>query len=272
MERDSESTRRTFLRGTAAAALGTTAVAGCVDDSGTDEEGSGDTPTEGDESPTATPGEPVTDRIRVGVDNTPDEFDANPWTPQDNTTGDRFLTELNGLNVVNDTEITLSGTTVPTPHKPGRDDVEVMTWVEDYSVEQPYDWWQSFDDRATYWNGDRIDAETLVTHNHVAWFRNGNKFVEGATFNEEAEDQWTRHGWFNKGDVPGQEANPVALPILEAEVATPIALLFNPPMHPDFTEPYLEQYRNATSEEELESINSELSGDRITLERLLEKG
>lgn len=292
-DRDRRLSRRQYAQ--ILAGISTVGLAGCGGDSGdtptaadddtpTEADGDGgdtptaadgdggDTPTETEETPTNTPAEPVTDRMRVGVDNTPGEFDINPWTPQDNTTGDRFLMELNGLNVVDDTVITLSGTTVETPHKRGYEEVELMTWIEDYSVEAPFDWRQSFDDRATYWNGDPYDAEALVAHNHVAWFRNGNKFVEGSTFNQEAEDQWTRHGWFNKGDVPNQEANPVALPILESEVATPIALLFNPPIHPDFTEPYLERYRNAGTSEEVNSISGDLSSDRIPLERLAENG
>jgi hypothetical protein len=225
-----------------------------------------------DETDTATPGaEPVTNRVRVPANNTPSEFNANPWLAQDNTTGDRFLFELNGLNVVDttDPDVALSGTTVPTPHKPGHEEVEVMTWVEDYSVDPPHDWRQTYDDRATFWNGDPYDAEALVTHNHVAWFRNGNSFSEGSTFNQEAEDQWTRHVWTNKGDVPNQEANPVATPILENDAN---ALLYNYPMHPDFTEPYLEQYQNASSEEAVNSISSDLTSDAITLERMAENG
>jgi iron complex transport system substrate-binding protein len=50
MARDSQSTRRTFLRGTAAAALGTTAIAGCVSDDQSGDGGDG-----GDSTETSTP-------------------------------------------------------------------------------------------------------------------------------------------------------------------------------------------------------------------------
>jgi len=240
---------------------------------GTDTPGDGtDTPGDGTDTGTDSGGDPVTERIRVGVNNTPAEYDSNPWTAQDNTTGDRFLTELNGLNVVDEIGVSLSGTTVSTPNKPNHEEVEIMTWIEDTSVETPFDWWQSYDDRATFWNGDPYDAEALVTHNHVAWFRNGNKFTEGATFNEEAESQWRRHGWNNKGNAAGQEANPVSKPVLEATVGNRIALLFNPPLHPDFTEPYLEQYQNASSSDAISSINDDLTSDRISLAQLAENG
>lgn len=273
--RDGELSRRRY--GQILAGIGTAGLAGCPGSSdGTetatgDDGGGGGAGNSADETSTTTDGspQPVTDTIRVGVNNTPSEFNANPWTAQDNTTGDRFLMELNGLNRVDSTEISLSGTTVPTPHKPDHDEVEIMTWIEEYSIEAPYDWRQSYDDRATFWNGDPYDAETLVTHNHVAWFRNGNKFVEGATFNEEAVDQWTRHGWFDKGDAPDQKKNPVSKPVLE-DAAT--GLLFNPPMHPDFTKPYLRKFESAGTEEKASAVGSDLTSDSISLDRLAENG
>ncbi|WP_436928334.1 hypothetical protein [Halosimplex halobium] len=229
----------------------------------------GSTPTDSEGSETATDRQAVTDTIRVAANNSPDVFDANPWTPQDNTTGDRFLFELNGLNNVHIPDNAYSGTTVPTPHKPDHEEVELMTWIEDWSVEEPYDWRQTYDDRASWWNGDPYDAPTLVTHNHVAWYFNGNAFTEGQTFNEEAEEQWVRHGWYDKGSVPEQEPNPVARPILE-DTAT--GLLFNYPMHPDFTEPYHERYEDASSADQVSQISDEVGSDRITLQRIQENG
>ncbi len=249
------------------AGLGTASLAGCPGSSNGDSGGDNSSDGTGDGSGGSSG--PVTDTIRVGVDNTPAEFNASPWTPQDNTTGDRFLMELNGLSQVDAKDVSLSGTTVATPHKPDHEEVEVMTWIEDYSVEPPYDWYQNYDDRATFWNGDPYDAEALVTHNHITFLRTGNKFAEGMTFNEEATDQWTRHGWFDKGEVSGQTENPVSKPVLEDAASM---LLFNPPMHPDYTEPYLEEFEAATTKEKTESIDGDLTSDTIPLERLVENG
>ncbi|QLH80318.1 ABC transporter substrate-binding protein [Halosimplex pelagicum] len=227
----------------------------------------GDTPTESDDggSETATASQAVTDTVRVAVNNSPDVFNWNPWTPQDNTYGDNWMSELNGLNNVHTKTNAYSGTTVPTPHKPDHEEVELMTWIEEWTVNEPYDWRHHLDDRASFWNGDPYDAPTLVQHNHTAWFFNGNKYTEGATFNEEAEDQWTRHGWFDKGTVPEQDPNPVAKPIIEAQAK---GLLFNPPLHTDFTDPYHEQFQDASSAEEVSSVSDELASDRVSLQRI----
>ncbi|WP_436924412.1 ABC transporter substrate-binding protein [Halosimplex amylolyticum] len=270
------------------AGMGTAALAGCPsggdntataggDGVGDDDAGPTDTPGEGDggtptDEPTGETGtdrQPVRDTIRIAVTNSPDVFDWNPWTPQDNTSGDNWMSELNGLTNVHTPENAYSGTTVPTPHKPDHDEVELMTWIEEWTVEEPYDWRHHLDDRASFWNGDPYDAPTLVTHNHVAWFFNGNKFTEGETFNEEAEDQWTRHGWFDRGEVPEQDENPVAKPVLEAQAK---GLLFNPPLHPDYTEPYLERFQDAGSSDEVGSISDDLTSDRVSLQRVSEEG
>ncbi|MFC7142676.1 hypothetical protein ACFQMA_22935 [Halosimplex aquaticum] len=269
------------------AGMGTVALAGCpsgggdtatpdgdaTGDATTTEtagsDGDGGTSTDGTDAGAGTDRQPVRDTIRVAVNNSPDVFNWNPWTPQDNTTGDNWMSELNGLTNVHTPENAYSGTTVPTPHKPDHEEVELMTWIKEWTVEEPYDWRHHLDDRASFWNGDPYDAPTLVTHNHVAWMFNGNKFTEGETFNEEAEDQWTRHGWFDKGEVPAQDPNPVAKPILEAQAK---GLLFNPPLHTDYTKPYLERYQDAGSSDQVSTVSDDLTSDRVSLQRISEEG
>ncbi len=267
--------------------MGVAGLAGCPSDSGsggeTPEDGGADTETPADsggEDPTATPTDDsseatatdrqaVTDSIAVGIANSPDVFNWNPWTPQDNTIGDLWMTELYGLSNVHTGDNSYSGAAIPTPHKPDHDEIEVMTWIEDHEVEPPYDWRQHYDDRSEFWNGDPFDADALVTHNHVQYFHDGNKFAEGATYNQEAEDQWTRHGWFDKGEVPDQDPNPVSTPVLETEASR---LNFNPPTHPDFTQPYVEKYQDASSTDQVESVTNDLGSDRISLQRIQENG
>ncbi|WP_436924432.1 ABC transporter substrate-binding protein [Halosimplex amylolyticum] len=235
-------------------------------DGGTD----GDTETSGGEdTDTATPREPVTDTINYAIANSPDVFNWNPWPPQDNTAGDLWMSELHGLRNVHTTNSSYSGTTVKTPHKPDHEEIEIMTWISGYDVEPPFDWRDHHDDRSTYWNGDPYDAEARVKHNHVDWFQGGNKFAEDATFNQEAESQWTIHYWEDKGEVPEQEPNPTGRPVLESN-AGPVD--GNPPIHPDFTEPYLERYRDAGTEDEANSITDDLTSDGIGLERMALNG
>ncbi|WP_436909467.1 ABC transporter substrate-binding protein [Halosimplex marinum] len=260
-------------------------MAGCGSDGGsTDTPGSEDTPTptpSGDggdggdggntetDSATATEREPVTRQINWAVGNSPDVFDWNPWTPQSNTGPDLWMTDLHGLRNVHTTNNSYSGTTVPTPHKPDHEEVEIMTWISGYEVEPPYDWYDHHDDRSTYWNGDPHDAVAREKHNHVHWFQDGNKFTEGTTFNQRAEEQWTLHQWQAKGSVPEQEPNPTARVVLESN-AGPVD--GNPPIHPDFTEPYLERYRDAGNSDQVSSITDELVSDRISLDRIAMEG
>ncbi|MFC7142692.1 hypothetical protein ACFQMA_23015 [Halosimplex aquaticum] len=262
--------------------MGVAGLAGCPSDSGDGGDGGstatptpsgdGDTDTNGgggDDTDTTTDQEAVTDTISYAVPNSPDVFNWNPWTPQDNTAGDLWMSELHGLRNVHTTKTSYSGTTVPTPHKPDHDQIEIMTWIEDYEVSPPFDWRDHHDDRSSYWNSDPYDAVAREKHNHVNFFKNGNKFTEDATFNQKAESQWTIHYWKDKGEVPEQDKKPTSRPVLEAD-AGPVD--GNPPIHPDFTEPYLERYLDAGTEDEVNAITDELTSDRIGLRRIALNG
>ncbi|MFB6141468.1 MAG: ABC transporter substrate-binding protein, partial [Halosimplex sp.] len=236
---------------------------------GGDGGGGGSTDTGGEDTETATDREPVVDHINYAVANSPDVFNWNPWTPQDNTLGDLWMSQLHALRNVVTTQHSYSGTTVPTPHKPDHEEIEIMTWISGIDVEPPYDWWDHHDDRSTYWNGDPFDAVAREKHNHVAWFQGGNKFTESATFNQKAEDQWTLHQWTNKGSVPAQDPDPTARVILKSN-AGPVD--GNPPIHPDYTEPYLQRYRDASNTDQVQKITDDLTSDRIGLERMALNG
>jgi len=265
------------------AGLGAAGLAGCPSEGGStatpaesddgtvepiehDDDGSGPAASGTDtETPTATDREPVVDTIAYAHANSPDVFDWNPWTPQDNTAGDLWMSDLHGLRNVHTTNLSYSGTTVPTPHKPDHDEIEIMTWIAGTDVEPPYDWYDHHDDRSAYWNGDPHDAVAREKHNHVEFFQAGNKFTEDATFNQRAEDQWTLHQWTDKGSVPEQEPDPTASNILET-YAGPVD--GDPPLHPSFTEPYLEQYRDAGSRDRATAVTDELKSDRVSLDRI----
>ncbi|WP_235853495.1 ABC transporter substrate-binding protein [Halosimplex salinum] len=286
--RDKELSRRQYAQ--ILAGMGAAGLAGCGEDSGSTPDGSGDdtpTPTPsggsdgdgdgdgdgggdgGTETDVETDRQAVTDTINYAIANSPDVFNWNPWTPQDNTAGDLWMSDIHGLRNVHTTNTSYSGTTVQAPHKPDHDEIEIMTWIADYEVSPPYDWRDHHDERAKYWNGDPFDAVAREKHNHVDWFQGGNKFAEGATFNQNAESQWTLHQWMDKGEVPDQEPDPTGRAVLESE-AGPVD--GNPPIHPDFTEPYLERYRDASSSDQASSVTDDLTSDRISLDRMAMEG
>ncbi|WP_123538639.1 periplasmic substrate-binding domain-containing protein [Halosimplex salinum] len=272
------------------AGAGTVGLAGCPSESGegdtpnstpTDEDDSGsggDTGTDGGagtdepadsgtDSPTPM-ADPVTDEIRVFQSNSPDVFDANVWAPQDNSTGMAFMTELHALMNVHTREMEYSGLEVETPWKPNTDSVSVMTWFTGYEVDEPYDFYESHDERATYWNGDPLDADARELHNHVHWYQQGNKFAEDQAFQQEATSQWEYHTWYADGS--GELAdNPQARHILEAEAGPNDGDM---PLHPDFVQPYADRYADASSSDQAGSITDDLSSDRISLQRLSEEG
>ena len=277
--RDKELSRRQYAQ--ILAGMGAAGLAGCGSESGsTATPGSDATPTStpedggGDdggmsETSTATDQPAVTDTINYAVANSPDTFNWNPWTPQDNTIGDLWMSEIHGLRNVHTTNRSYSGTAIPSPHKPDHEEIEVMTWISGYEVEPPYDWYDHHDERSSYWNGDPYDAVAREKHNHVNFFQGGNKFTESATFNQDAESQWTIHYWENKGSVPAQDPTPTARPVLASQ-AGPVD--GDPPIHPDFTEPYLQRYQDASNEDQVGTVTDELVSDRISLDRMAMEG
>ena len=266
------------------AGVGAVGLAGCPSESGggsTDEPTATptDTPEDSTESggetdePTATAtrtplGDPVTDTVRVFQANSPDVFDANVWTPQDNTTGMAFMTELQALRNVHTGQLAYSGVEIETPWKPRTERVPIMTWYTGYEIEAPYDVYESHDDRATFWNGDPLDAEARETHFHVDYFQAGNKFTEDTAFTQAAESQWEYH-WWNTDGSDSLPDNPQARHVLASQAAPNDGDM---PLHPDFTEPYLERYRDASSEDAVSTVTDDLASDRISLQRLTENG
>lgn len=272
------------------AGIGAAGLAGCPSQSGSGaptESGPTETPTEapagaGDDStasPTDEPadtetdeptptGDPVTDTIRIFQANSPEVFDANVWAPQDGTTGMAFMTDLHALANVHTGQMAYSGVEIETPWKPGTDSVSIMTWFTGYEVDAPYDVYETHDERTTYWNGDPMDAEARETHTHVHYFQNGNKFAEDTSYREEATSQWEYHWW--EPDGSGALADdPTARHILESQAAPNDGDM---PLHPDFTTPYLERYRDASSTDQASSVTDDLTSDRIPLRRLHEEG
>lgn len=256
-----------------AAMAGAGSLAGCPEQGGTGTGTPTDDGTQGSPSETSdagTPeGDPVTDTIRFVINNNPSEFDKNPWTPGGSTTGDYYMSELHALSNVNNREILYSGHTVDAPWVHGHDEISIATLWEDYEVEAPYDIWESIDDRMEFWNGDPYDAQAVVDHQHVLWFHDGNKFQEGATFDWEVADDFRVHRWNAKGNVENQEANPQNANILSADAGSADGERHLPSA---FTQPYVEEYENASTEEAQSEVHSTLEGDRISLERMAEEG
>ena len=275
------------------AAGGIAGLAGCGGGENTATPGGGDggdtptataTPTESmdggstpsDDTPTATPEETQppdsarnTDTARVFVTNTPGEFDWNPFTPSDNTAGDLWLAQLDGLTKVDDLGSWSGTRTFEAPHHYGRDEVEVLTWVEDIEVEVPYDMYNYHDDRSTFWNGEPYDAEARYLFDRVRYFADGNKYVEGSVHRQEALSQWDYHWWRSKGEVPGAEADPANEIVLLNDTRRTDG---NFPLPPEWSNPWIRRFEAAGTQESYQEQIGNLQADRVSLERLAENG
>jgi|AntDeeMinimDraft_5_1070356.scaffolds.fasta_scaffold00520_1 hypothetical protein len=227
------------------------------------------TTTDGDSTPD--PSNRMTDTVRVFTLNTPDTFDWNPHTPQDNTTGDLYMSELHGMSNSHDTSQRLHGddATFDAPWVQGKDEISLVTWIKDWEVEPPYDLWNTHDERSTFWNGEPNDAETRFKYDKVRYFVEGNKFQEGQIHRAEAESQWRYHFWHAKGEVQGADDDPANEPLLADEAA---ATDGDPPLPQEWSDPKLREFDAAGTEERYNEVISNVRGDRVSLERLAENG
>ncbi|MCU4800041.1 hypothetical protein OB920_06620 [Halobacteria archaeon HArc-gm2] len=227
------------------------------------------TTTDGDSTPD--PSNRMTDTVRVFVLNTPDTFDWNPHTPQDNTTGDLFMSELHGMSNSHDTSKRLHGddATFDAPWVQGKDEISLVTWIKDWEVEPPYDLWNTHDERSTFWNGEPNDAETRYKYDKVRYFVEGNKFQEGQIHRAEAESQWRYHFWHARAEVEGADDDPANEPLLADEAA---ATDGDPPLPQEWSDPKLREFDAAGTQERYNEVISNVRGDRVSLERLAENG
>jgi len=209
------------------------------------------------------------DTIRAFVSNTAEEFDWNPFTPSDNTAGNLWLAQLDGLSKVNDLGSYSGSRTFETPHHYGRDEVEVLCWVEDIEIEVPYDMYNYHDDRCTFWNGEPYDAEARYKFDRVSYFSDGNKYVEGSVHRAEATSQWDYHYWRSKGEVPGAEADPANEIVLLNDTRRTGG---DPPLPPEWSDPWIRRFEAAGTQEAYQEQIGNLRGDRVSLERLAENG
>lgn len=243
--------RRRYIQALAGASLA--GLAGC----------SGNTEENGGESDG-----PVSDTISVAVNNLPEQSNVNPWGATVKAKGMTWMTELTGPEHVVESKQLLSGHSYETPWIDGTDEISIPTMIKDVSVNPPYEFVETFDDRLTYWDGTPIDAEAQLLHDKIQYYVDGKAFDKTETFNREAVDQWTYKQWNNKGEVKGQKANPTNENILRSE-----AIPSNePPFHPDFTKPYVERLEDASSKKAVDQILKELGSDNVSFFRLADEG
>jgi len=283
--------RRQFIATVLAASVG--GMAGCNSGGGGD---GGDTDTDGGDggsTPTATPGMGPTDTPGDGTDeSTP--TDTESATP----TGDPQATTINHYMATNPAQsnanryspnsaINNSGVgwmfEMTLPYQEGQSrfytsnhtwdipdlgEVEVMTWLENYRIEAPFDWWETYDDRTMYWDGTNMDAEARKLHEQIAYYAEGAGDFSPGSPNFEQVSDWEMHLWNDKGEAEGGTAAPQNQFSIQSNVG-----MYEPPPHPNLTGPWAESAMEADTQEEVNSIYSDdIQGYVLTYNEMAENG
>jgi hypothetical protein len=147
-------------------------------------------------------------------------------------------------------------------------EVEVMNWIDDYEIEAPFDWWETYDDRTSYWDGTPMDASAYDNDLRIGYYGESlGKFSDGNPTWEVSGD-WEIHHWRAKGDAEGVSPNPANQFAIEiVNVGRYLA-----PPHPDFTADYADSLENASTEEETNSIWSEIQSQAVGFLDFAENG
>ncbi|MFB6153647.1 MAG: hypothetical protein ABEJ27_05285 [Halodesulfurarchaeum sp.] len=231
--------------------------------------------TEGEETTTTeeTPtGPPMSERLTVTHTNIPAQSDVNKWQTGDNSAGDRWMYELMGAKDIAG-NLYLSGHSWDSPWIEEFDEITIPTVIEDYRLEPPFDYYLSFDDRFTYWDGSTsLDAQAELYDRYMYYAMGGNVFNETATFNNQTLSQYELHSWRDKGNVGGQAPDPTNELILRNDAALEIHPENSAPFHPAYTEPYVQQFRDASTTDAANTIMQQVEGDVVDFFRLAEEG
>jgi len=215
---------------------------------------------------TTTQGPPVSDTLTINQNTDSVSLNLNRWAESSNTAAAAYFRELMDPRIGSQADkMILSDREFEVPHIEGRDTVSIPTVTEEFRVEPPYDKYMEMNPDLTYWDGTPIDARSQVLTSRMDYYANNRKFQESQTFNAEATGDFKFHWWRNKGDVEGQEANPTNGQVLKTE---PIGMV---PFHPGFTEPYVQQFKDASNQDAVDGLISKLEGENITFSRLADE-
>jgi len=275
--------RRKFMSTVLAASVG--GLAGCSGGGGggTDTEGDDPTatPTESDDgsmtpgdgtdtdtgTPTPTRGEPQSTTIGHHMATAPQNSNANRYAENSaiNNSGVGWMFEMTLPFQEGQSRVYTSGHTWDLPDM---GEVEVHTWLEDYELEAPFDWWETYDDETTYWDGTPMDANARRQHEEIGYYAEGaGRFGAGDEGFEQLSD-WEMHFWNPRGEAEGVTAQPSNQFSLESNVG-----MYEPPPHPDFTSDWAQAAIDASSEEEATELwTGEIQSRTLSYAEMADKG
>jgi peptide/nickel transport system substrate-binding protein len=137
-------------------------------------------------------------------------------------------------------------------------ELSVPCVVAEYEIESTDRVRLTFDDRFAYWNGESLDGRAYWVRDRARWLGNGGAFEEESFPGELLSD--TEYRSFYSGAAPNQ---------FESAVAAHPGV---PPVPPSVTEPWIERFENATTEDELADQFADYVGGKAGIETVAEEG
>jgi len=264
--------RRRYVQAIVAASA--TGVAGCNQGdssdptNGTNNGSDADDVNSSNETETTTSqGPPVSETITVSINNTAASSNLNQWATSGNSTGAPWIRELVDPRLITEAnEVLLDEHEFDAPWIAGTDTISVPSVSLNFRTEAPYDRYWEMNPEMTYWDGTPINAPAKVNDDRLYFYTDQQKFAPAATFNGEAISEFEYHWWRDKGEVEGQDPNPTSKQVLSTDIPG------RPPFHPDFTEPYVQKFKDAANEDEVDSIISDIEGDNVSYGRIADEG
>ncbi|MCU4741261.1 hypothetical protein OB955_06190 [Halobacteria archaeon AArc-m2/3/4] len=253
------------------AGAGIAGLAGCFGDDGEgngDDDGNGGNGGNGDDDGNGGSGQtdPQRETLRVHVDNVPEQAQLNPWAATPRTEGELYFTEISAPSFLLEGETLMSGHTWDASWTDEYDEISIPTMYTGFDIEPPYDVYDYYHEDLTYWDGTPIDPQAKLYEDQIYFFNDGHQFNDEATFNNEVVDDTTYHWWQDKGEVEGQTPSPRTEEVLRQDAAP----TQNVPPHPDFTQPYVEEYEDADTQDEADRVTEELASESINYYDLAE--
>lgn len=231
---------------------------------------------------TATPSgqQPVEETFTVAVQNLIEKANMSRWQTGSRSAGINWMTELIAPKTPS-LKKAFSGHTYDSGYAENVDKISIPVMTKDVEIEPPYDIYETFDERLTYWDEEtHLDANVRELTEYVDYGYNQRIFNPSESFKGQAVDQFRYHRWYAKGErVRDEPLNPNEPAYKEAEnPQNELAMKYGQaapntcPVHPEFTRPYAERFMDAASKDEVKNIRENLLSDRISIERFADNG
>lgn len=264
-------TRRQYAQILAGASAAS--IAGCTGGDGddtTDDTGGGNE-TDTDDTTGGEDGVPAQDEfnretIRVWANNVPSQMNMNKFAETDRTNGELYMTELTAPVDATTNEKLFDGHTWDATWVDWYDEITVPTVFTGLEINPPYETREIIrgndgNEPLTFWDGTELNAEAFELQEWMWYYDTNDHLSDDAQMEWEAESEYV----FLHTQPEDSGRNELVL-------YNDHAPSHDTPMHPDFNEPYVERYSDATTEDDTQPIHDDVHSARVSLEDYADNG